>query len=179
MEHERRPLPQERGEHDKREQRQRMLEHYAETGSLDAPGVPEEMKRDYALERAEEAEREIKRLTAELGLAVGRKHEWARIAADIGKDDASPVPAAPDFTPEELAWFKDGEDPNRMALQESWEAYGSLDVDDVSDAEKEAFAVQKKAQLLAAREAGRLARSEELDRTIGRLDILIAQYGGK
>ena len=155
-----------------------LIEHWQQHGNLDAPGVSDDEKKRFAHEQAALYDREIQKLVDKIAEQEREKAGWLKQAALVegrGAAKAAPEP----FAPEELDWFKEGEDENRMTLQESWEALGSLDVDDIPDAEKLDFARKKKAQYDAALQAGRLKTDDAMIEKMRRLDILISQYGAE
>lgn len=162
--------------------KKRLIDHWQKNGNLDAPGVSDDEKRRFANEQAELYEREIRKLADKMAELEKEKVGWIQQAAlvEIAAEDRETEKAARQpFTPEELEWFKEGEDENHMALQERWEVNGSLDVDedDITYAEKLLFAKKKKAQLEAALKAGHVQADDPLKERLLKLDIFIAQYG--
>lgn len=156
--------------------REKMKDHWAKTGGLDVEGVPAEMKRSFVREHLEAARREVDLAAAKLEDLMAQEADWERLAVQVGAvEDVAAEQRT--FTKEERAWFKEGESEDHMALQESWEATGSLDVDDIPDEEKAAFAEKKLAQLRAAISAGHVKADETSDERLSRLEVLIAQYG--
>lgn len=138
-----------------------------ETGDVDVDGVSEQDK-DAFLESkiAEVAEQMAK-------LERVRRH-LERLATE--RADARGGSRDKGFTVQEKEWFAEGNDPDRVALEASWETDMSLDIDDVPAEAKHAFAEEKLMQLRAALKAGRVKNAEAAMERLQRIELLRDQY---
>jgi hypothetical protein len=144
--------------------RNMMEMRYREAGDVEVGGVSEAEKAAFLAERLRAVDADLARLAA----------ERAKLADLYAKASGEAA-----FTADEREWFEKGEDPDWLALTAAWETEMSLDVDDVPDELKHAFAVGKRGQLDAALRSGRAADSDAVRQAIDRLDILIDQYKAK
>jgi hypothetical protein len=145
----------------------RLEERLREKGDVDVEGVSEQDK-DAFLEakigdvaeqmaRLDRVRRHLERLADERARSQGK-------SADRG------------FTAAEKAWFAEGNDPDRVALEASWETDMSLDIEDVPAAAKLAFAEEKIMQLRSAITAGRVHNLEAAQERLLRIEALRDQY---
>jgi len=144
------------------EHRQQLEERWRSPQDFSIEDVPREVADEFIAEKKAELAKE--------------KEELARRQAELDARYAA-LDAVAGFTEEEEKWFAGGEAAGRkLALQDSWEAHGSLDVEEVPAAEKVAFADDRLRQLKYLAGTEKFRFSDGLADRIARLELLRDQY---